>query len=213
MSALNELKERFNSYGKMIREKILGRNNERLDFVMDSFYKLEPHYRNGVLAIFAMVLFSFVVFIFFFYFMQVKSLQDELNLRFQALSDLKVLKQEELTQSERFDKLIKRVKTKTRNMNFKPFFERLSRNTKIPLKNLSDRTPEMDSNNPLSEQLQEVHVDMRLNKVSVPRLMNFLVDIEKSDKFLRVQNLKITGLYGNKQFFDVDILVRGYKVK
>ena len=212
MSLVSDVKGRFETLSKTAAEKVLGVNNERLDFVMDSFYKLDHGARNGVLAGIISLVVGFVTLAVFIYYMQVSALQSELNTTFNALSELKSLKAEESLESARFNQLISTVKSRTRSINFKPFFERLSRQAKIPLKSITDRQPEMDANNPLSEKLQEVHIDMRLSKVSIPRLMNFLVDIEKSNHYLRIQNLKITGLYGNKLYFDVDVLVRGYKV-
>ena len=212
MSAVSELKERLDSYLKIAKEKILGVNNERLEFVMDSFYKLEPGYRNGLLAIIISFVSAFILAAVFIYFYQVKALKNELNQTFNALNELKSLSYEDAREGARFNKLIDKVKSRTRSVTFKPFFERLARQSKIPLKSISDRQPEMDPQNPLSARMQEVHVDLKLAKVSIPRLLNFLVDIEKANHYLRVQNLKITGQYGNKLYFDVDILVRGYKV-
>lgn len=212
MSAVTEIKERLETYLKISKEKILGINNERLEFVMDSFYKLEPGYRNGLLALIISFVSAFILAAVFIYFYQVRALKDELNLTFNALNELKILSNEDAREGARFDKLINKVKSRTRNVNFKPFFEKLARQSKIPLKSISDRQPEMDPQNPLSSRMQEVHVDLKLAKVSIPRLLNFLVDIEKANHYLRVQNLKITGIYGNKLYFDVDILVRGYKV-
>lgn len=211
MSVLTEIKGRFETYSKLAGEKIFGVNNERLDFVMDSFYKLDHAYRNAVLAGVVSLVTGLVTLAVVIYYMQVSALRNELNDTFNALNELKILKSEESVESARFDQLINRVKNRTRSVNFKPFFERLARQAKIPLKSLSDRQPEMDANNPLADKLKEVHVDLRISKVSIPKLLNFLIDIEKSNHYLRIQNLKITGIYGNKLYFDVDILVRGYK--
>lgn len=210
MSALTELKERFNTYSKITREKILGVNNERLEFLMDSFYKLQPSYRNGLLAASVGALVTFVLVAVGIYFVQVSALKQDLNEAFNALNELKVLKQADTIEAARFDSLVDKVLSTNRSSNLKPFFEKLSREEKIPIKSLVDKMPEMDEQNPLAKRLQEVHVELRINKVSIPRLINFLVDIEKSNQFLRVQDLKITGIYGNKLYFDAEILVRGY---
>ena len=212
MSALSEFKDRVGSYGKILQEKVFGVNNERLEFVMDSFYKLDPMYRNGVMVGLIGCIASLVVTAIFIYYLQVQTLQEELNATFSALTELKDLKTADATEQARFDKLVDKIRSRTRSLNFKPFFEKLSRQANVPVKSLSDSQPEMDPQNPLSERLKEVHVDIRLAKISIPRLLEFLVDIEKANRYLRVQNLKITGIYGNKLFFDVDVLVRGYQV-
>lgn len=212
MSVISDIRGRFDTYSKLLREKILGVNNERLDFLMDSFYKLDHGYRNAVLAGVVGLVTGLVTVAVFVYYMQVSALGNDLNDAFNALNELKALKAEAVLESSRFDQLVARVSNRTRSVTFKPFFERLARQSKIPLKSISDRQPEMDANNPLAEKLREVHIDLRLSKVSIPRLLNFLVDVEKANHYLRVQNLKITGIYGNKLYFDADILIRGYKV-
>ncbi|MCB9228109.1 MAG: hypothetical protein H6618_00710 [Deltaproteobacteria bacterium] len=211
MSLFSEIKGRFEGYSRVIGERIFGVNNERLDFVMDSFYKLNPSHRNAVLAGIVSLISGFVTLAIFIYYMQVSSLQNELNDTFNALNELKVLKTEVAMESARFDQLIEKVKGKTRSLHFKPFFERLSRQENVPLKSLSDRQPEMDANNPLASRIREVQVDLKISRVSIPKLLDFLISIEKSNHYLRIQNMKITGIYGNKLYFDVDILIRGYK--
>ena len=66
--------------------------------------------------------------------------------------------------------------------------------------------------NPLSEKAQEVKVEMRMPNISIPRLMSFLVEVEKSNKYLKVQDLQIRGRYGTKLYFDGQAKVRGYDV-
>lgn len=208
----DEIKARLAVALKPIKVKVLGVNNERLEFVMDSFYKLEPSQRNGVLGVLGSLIGGFVFVAVAVYFMRVNALSDDLNQTFNALNELRAIKQQTAMTTAKFDSLVDRIQVKTRTLTFKPFFEKLARDAKLTLKNISDKTVDMDPQNPLAENISEVHVDMRLSKVSIPRLVNFIVDIEKSGRFLRVQNLQIVGMYGNKLYFDVNLLVRGYKI-
>ena len=77
---------------------------------------------------------------------------------------------------------------------------------------MTEKKIPLASDNPLSDKVQEVHVDLRLGNISVPRLLNFLVDIEKSNKYLRVIDLKIGARYGTRLFFDANVKIRGYSV-
>ena len=83
MSALSGLKDQFDRafspYFKTIKAKILGSNNERLDFIMDSFYKLNPNQRNGFLGILVLVVTLFVLGALGLYHIQVLALQNELS--------------------------------------------------------------------------------------------------------------------------------------
>ena len=66
---INGVKDNFLGYYeqgiKIVKQKILGPNNERLDFVMDSFYKLPPNYQGlallggiGGIAVVVMIIFE-----------------------------------------------------------------------------------------------------------------------------------------------------------
>jgi len=50
---------------------------------------------------------------------------------------------------------------------------------------------------------------MRLLNISIPRLLNFIVEAEKGGGFIRVQDLQIRSKYGTKLFFDVTLKARG----
>ena len=214
---MNELKEKISeaweSLSSSLREKLLGENNERLDFLMDTFNKLNPNHQAAVMSLGAGLVLSVVVFAFYVYQARMSVMQERLNERFAANTELAQLNADDQVEQARFDKLVQTVQKKTRRLDFKPFFERLSRASKLSINSINEKKANVvDSTNPLVKAMDIVHLEMRIAKVSIPKLLNFLVDIEKSGHYLRVQNLKITGIYGNKLYFDVDLLVRGYQV-
>jgi hypothetical protein len=81
------------------------------------------------------------------------------------------------------------------------------------MKDLMEKEVEFDSTNPLSESLKEVRIDLRVPQISISRLLNFITDVEKSERYIRLQDLKITGQYGNKLYFDTSLVFRGYAIK
>ena len=208
----SELSDRFRSVINLFKEKVFGRNNERLDFVMDSFYKLNPRQRNGVLAGIGGGIGLMILAILALYFSQVKALRDELSQSFEALNELHALKNESAREQDKFKQLTDRVKNKTSKVNFKPFFEKVSKEAKVTLENLSDKPYAMDSNSLLTKELVEHRIEMLVSNVSIPRLMNFLIKVEESKHYLRVQNIKISTIFGQKNSkFNVEVLWRGYK--
>jgi hypothetical protein len=212
----NDLKERVSMLlvdgTQKLRQKIFGANNEHVDFVMDSFYKLDPPHRNAVVGVIIGAIAAFVVAAFSLYYVQVNALQDELNDVFLALNKVKALKADSAVAHDRFDKLVNMVKSKSGNVAYKPYFEKISRDLNLEIKEIREKEVDADPNNLLASRLAEQHVDVRLSKVSIPKLLSFLIEVEKDGHFVRVQNLKITGIYGNKLYFDVETIFRGYKV-
>ncbi len=216
MVSTSEVTDRFksifqNQFNK-VKVRLFGVNNENLDFLMDTFNKLNPNQQNAVLASGVGAIFFALIFAFYFYYAQVSLLENQLAGAFKDLRDLKALKAEEAAESEIFDKLVDNITRKTKDLNLKPYFEKVSRSQNLPINNIGERSVEIDAANPLSKVMREIHVDMRLSKISIPKLLDFLTEVEKSEHYLRIQNLKITGIYGNKLFFDVDLLIRGYQI-
>jgi len=75
-----------------LKRRLFGANNETLDFIMDSFYKLSAEQRLGAIiggSVFAVMLIGGI---FIFYFSQVGSLENELNHSFNALHELRTKK-------------------------------------------------------------------------------------------------------------------------
>ena len=69
----------------VVKRKLFGANNETLDLIMDSFYRLSAEQRAA--AIFGGGIFSvlLVTGVFVFYFASVQALEDELNESFNAI--------------------------------------------------------------------------------------------------------------------------------
>lgn len=216
MSAIAGISDKFKgqlqgSLGR-VRSRLFGANNEKLDFWMDSFYKLSPGQRTGVLAGMVGAIAGFVLVAVALYFSQVNRLKADLSNSFGALHELQSLKAAYEQESKNYEKLVDVIDKKTRSVQLKPFFEKIGQDLGVTIEGLNDQKAPLAADNPLSEKVQEVRVDMRLPNISVPRLMAYLVEIEKSDKYLRVQDLQVRGRYGTKLFFDGQVKVRGYDV-
>lgn len=196
----------------LVRTRLLGVNNEKLDFVMDSFYKLSPSQRSGVLAGGVALIALFVLLAVLLYFSQVSRLKSDLSNSFAALHELEALKQTYESETANFDRLLAVVGRKTREVRMKPFFEKIGNEQGVTIEGLDEKRAELPADSPLAGKLAEVRVEMRLPNISVPRLLNFVVEVEKSGNYIRVQDIQIRGKYGTKLFFDAQIKARGYDV-
>ena len=210
--ATDKVKGQIQSVLMQVRTRIFGTNNERIDFLMDSFYKLNPNQRTGVMA----GVIGFVVLCVFgllmLYFSQVGQINSDLNNTFTAMHELRTLRTNYEIEDTKFEKLHDLITKRTRSLRMKPEFEKIARNLGVTIDGVTEKKVPLASDNPLAEKLQEVHVDLRLGNISIPRLLNFLVDVEKSNKYLRVMDLKIAGRYGTRLFFDAQVKIRGYNV-
>ncbi len=195
-----------------LRKRLFGANNEKLDFIMDSFYKLSANQRTAVLAGVVGGIAVLILMAVGLYFSQVNRLRNDLSGSFVALHELQAMKSNYEQETKNFDKLVETVDRKTRSMSLKPFFEKIANDLGVTIEGLNDQKAPLSADNPLAEKMQEVRVEMRLPNISIPRMMSFLVEIEKSNKYLRVQDLTVRGRYGTKLFFDGQAKVRGYDI-
>lgn len=213
MSALEDIKEKINSkiseVSAELRKRVFGANNENLDLLVDSFYKLEPQQRNAVIAGgiagLVLVVFGFLA----LYFTQLSSLNRELNKRFDALYEIRDLKADYQREDRRFQGLVDAINGGAGSLRIKPFFEKIANEQGVQIEGLNEQKSPLPTENALSEKFQEVRVDMRLNNISLPRLLTFLVEVEKAAGFMRIQDIQIRARYGTKLFFDAQIKARG----
>lgn len=214
MSALTTMQDNMRTQvqqlNKEIRRRVLGANNERLDLLVDSFYKLEPPQRNAVIvggiASLVLVVVSFLA----LYFAQVSSLNRELNKRFDALYEMRQQKHEYQVEDRKFAKLIESVTADSASLRIKPYFEKIANDQAVQIEGLTETKVPLAADNPMSEKLQEVKVEMRLNNISIPRLLNFITEVEKGSGSIRIQDMQIRARYGTKLFFDVQLKGHGY---
>ena len=195
----------------LVKSRLLGPNNERLDFVMDSFYKLSPKQQTGVLAGLGALLTSLVVVIFAVYFSRIHTLEEELNSGYEALREIRQLGAELKLENKRMKWLERSIENKTQSFRPKPFFEKTANKVGVTLKSLRSQEGEIPQDNPLSLTFKEVQVEFQMPKVSIPRMLEFMSEVEKSRKTLTVKNLKIRARYGDRLYFDTEAEVVGFK--
>ena len=209
--SLRKLVEPFAPLIDKLKRRILGANNERIDFLMDSFYKLSPQQQTGVIIGMGASLGVLIVFVFGVYFIRVSALESDLERGFIAIQELRVQASRYKAEKARFDSLLSKVGSKTNNLRPKPFFQKKATSVGISLESLKSENGEIDKDSPLSEHFNEIRVDFRMPKVSIPRMLKFLVEIERSDKTLTIRDLKVRARYGDKLYFDAEAKAVGFK--
>lgn len=211
MTLLDSVSNKIDNSLTFLKHKVLGANNERLDFVMDSFYKLEPKKKNLVLFSIVFCIVCFISFAVLFYISQISSLEDKLNQSFVSLHTLQEQKNKYSRVDDKFSAIVKDVSKKTQGLQIKPLMEKIARSLSVKIEGLSESDANFSSDNPMGKYLFQKKIEVRLPKVSIPKLLKFLVEVEKSRKFLRVSDLTIRGIYGTKLYFDATTTIHWYK--
>ena len=211
-SIQEKIKETYSSYLNIIRIRIFGKNNEKIDFIIDSFYKLPPEKRTLSLAVAVVFALGLFVGVLSLYFERSNQLDNDLDISFKSYSQLQSKKVEYNVERKKLDNFIFLLESKNDSLRIKPYFEKISKLNNIEIKDIKEKDVESDLSDPFFEKVTEVLVEMKLPKISIPKLMGFLVDVEKSNYFFRIKDLKIKGLYGNKLYFDSRVSFRTYRI-
>jgi hypothetical protein len=105
------------------------------------------------------------------------------------------------------------VDRNSRSFRPKVYFEEVANKGGVTIEALQADDAVIPEDNPLAEEFSNVNIEFRLPKVSIPRMLKFLGEVEKSDQTLFLSNLVIRGRYGDKLYFDTQAKVTGLKVK
>ena len=214
MSVLEDYKDKISNQWlgltSNLRKKILGSNNENIDLLVDSFYKLEAPQRNAAMVGGIATLITVVAIFLGLYFSQLASLNRDLNRRFDALYEIHDLKEKYQAENSRFQALEASISGSLATVRTRPYFEKIANEQGVKIDSLTEAKTPLPLDNALSARFQEIQVELRLTNISVPKLLAFLVEVEKGGGTIRIQDLQVQARYGTKLFFDAKIKARSF---
>lgn len=194
-----------------VRSAIFGRQNERIEFLMDSYFKLTPEWRSAVLVggVFASAL--SVMGIVALYLAALGGLQERLDQAFEATNQLKSYKHSYAITKQKFSDLEQKLEAANQNLVLISVLETKAKELGLAASNFPPQLPttELPPNNPLSNTYQSAKVEFRVSNVSLKKIVEFVIAIENLPHMLRVSSLKIKALYQNKLYFDATFEVEG----
>lgn len=201
-----------------VREFIFGKQNERIEYFMDSYFKLPPEGRTAVVSgafiLGGLILFGFIA----AYLTALSSLQTKLDNSFLALNKLRTKQVEYAVTKRKFDELDKRLANVSSSVQILSFLEEKAKANDLQISGNSKAdkaSGEKDfiRSTPLEEKYKSTRSEFRVSNVSLKKIIDLVVSIESDDKMLRVTDLRIKGLYQNKLFFDATFGVDGIEAK
>ena len=218
MSRLFQSFESLRSHAYRVQDRLtlflFGANNERLDFLIDSFQKLKPEQQKMVYVAGGLVAGLVVVAIGLLYVQGVHGLKQDLYDSIATGRQLSKLQQEFVAAEQRFVEVVDSVSQKTGSISsYKNIFEDISRNVDIKLASLDEKVMQPAEMNLLFERFNEIKVNVAMDNIALPKFFKFVTQLEKSDNYLNVTHLTIRARYETKLYFDTKMAVRGYLLK
>ena len=201
-----------------MREALFGKQNERIEYFMDSYFKLPSEGRTAVIGggiLLAGLLVSGFVAI---YLSALSGLQARLDESFLAVNKLRAKQVDFAVTKKKFDELDKRIAGVTQSLQILTLLEEKAKSLDLQISgnNKTDKpSNEKDfiKGTLLAEKYKATRSEFRVSNVSLKKIIDFVVAIESDEKLLRVSDLRIKGLYQNKLFFDATFAVDGIEQK
>jgi hypothetical protein len=202
-----------------VREFVFGKQNERIEYFMDSYFKLPPEGRTAVVA--GGILFAILLVIGFIalYLTALSGLQARLDESFLAVNKLRVKQVEYAITKKKFEELDRRIEEATQGTQIFTLLEEKAKSLELQISgnNKNDKpSNEKDfiRESPLKDKYKTTRAEFRVSNVSLRKIIDFVVAVESDNrKLLRVNDLRIKGLYQNKLFFDASFAVDGFESK
>jgi hypothetical protein len=146
------------------------------------------------------------------YFTRINALEDELNASFDALQEVRTQTATYDQELRRYQELKSMVSRSAADFKPKPFFESKANQVGVAIADLRSQDTEIPAESPLSQDFRYVSVEFKLPKVSLPRLLKFIEEVEKGNSNLNIHSLQVRTRYGDRLFFETSAKVMGYKV-
>jgi len=206
---------RYQQFLVPLRTAIFGRQNERLEFIMDSYFKLPPEGRTGALvagfAVGVLTLAGIVA----LYIAALGSLQGKLDEAFEATNKLRESHTAHAMNKQKFTELEQKLEAANQGLILISVLETKAKELGLATSGFPPQLPTTDLTvgNPLAEKYQNAKVEFRVSNVSLKKIADYVIAIESTQHMLRVSSLKVKSTYQNKLYFDATFEVEGTVAK
>ncbi len=204
-----QAQETWKEWKEKLRSSLFGRQNERVEAAIDFYFRLSPDARTGLFAGSAAGAVVLILGILALYIGGLRSLQGNLDGAFSASSEIQTLKRTDGAVKERFTDLQERLTAAAQGLALVSVLDDMAKEMGLSASGFPAQLPltEFTPPNPLAGKFQTAKVEFKIANASIRKLVEFVLAIESTPHLLRVSQLKIKGLYQNKQLFDASLEV------
>jgi hypothetical protein len=194
-----------------LRNLVFGKQNERIEYIMDSYFKLSQEGRTGVLLGGGFAIFLSGILMFTLYVSLLSSLETQTTEAIDLTNQLKDLQNTHMITKQKFADLETKLDAANQNLVVIGVLEQKAKDLGLATSGFPPQLPttELPSFNPLAEKFQNAKVEFRLSNASLKKIVDYVLAIENAPHMLKVTSLKIKALYQNKLYFDATLEVEG----
>jgi len=188
---------------------IFGENNQRLEYLIESFYRLN-HERRSIIII-SSILSGITIFILsiIIYIIGLFSLQSNLNSAYNNSNTLKEFKAPYMALQGSFDELIHGIRSSNMNLSLVSLLEQKAKDLGVQTSHFPSKPliTKFTGQNPLVDLFQKESVDFKISGTSLKKIMEYINIIEQMPNKLRVTKFRLLSITEAKLYFDVLLTV------
>jgi hypothetical protein len=201
----NQKISKINEISQYINKLIFGKQNRRLEYVVEKFYELNLE-RRALIKTFVVILFCLLFsIIIFIYIKNMNLLEKNLSQAYQALYEIKRLNPIYSSIEENFLKLQDQIKSTNTNLNLIELLKEKSSEMDIEISDFSNAPSftNLENSNPFSEQFEIVSINFQVKNISLKKMINYINFLEESKNKLKITELKILSEDEEKLYFNI----------
>lgn len=194
-----------------LKNKIFGEKNQNLDFILDFYYSLRIKQRNQLMLSLAIIGVSTVLIVIFLFLYLMTSFQSELNQSIQSVNDIEKTKSMYISINNSFTQMQSRLQDNTTSVVINQL-KKMTKEIGIDI-NFSNQNPPkiaLPSENPLSKGFKEEKFEVKINSISLKKLLTLINQIQNTGNYLDIGSIKIDQTLKNKLYFDVNMTITAY---
>lgn len=196
-----------------LRAAVFGRQNERLEYLADTFFKLSPEARAGIVIGGIGGFFILIVSLILLYVAGLEALQSELDSAYSSINRLRQMEATYTVSKAKFRNLEERFRSSNEGLSLVTIIEEkgkeLGIKTSFPSgqRDSSMGTTLRDS---AMKDYRVAQVSFTVENVGLKKIIDFLIELERLPNMLHVNSVKLSRGFTNKLYLDAEIEVEAF---
>ncbi|MBX9703849.1 MAG: hypothetical protein K2X39_06815 [Silvanigrellaceae bacterium] len=212
MKSISKSSHFFNNLKKKRDELIYGKGNARLEFFLESYYKLNPEKQTILIISSLLIVLIGTITILAIYFSAMYKMQNDVEIAVENINKLNRIQNTYKDVDESYQRFIARVESATQSFSFLSMVDQKIKDLGLQVSDFPTQISPYDfsSLSPLAEKYQRATVEFKINRVSLKKIIQFINSISNSSSMIEVKSLEIQQIFENKLYFDVRIALEAF---
>ena len=198
--------EAIKNWKEKATEFVFGQNNERLDTLVEAYYRLQPKHRTLIGAFLAIVGIGILAAGIFFYFNALSKLQSNMTTSLEVSRKIIQLDKSFAISHQKVANIKTHLIQNNHSLDYHNLFRAIAKDSRAGEVIVDDGGITMmplAENDLFSQDFKRISIPITLPKTSLKGFIHFFIEVERVHHFLKVQQVSIEQSHDNKLYFTV----------